>query len=106
VNKIFNKKCQKHEFRNKKGELIMKLSELLIIALLACSLTIIGCSDDEESPTESSGSDPNIFCDENLCATNDVRKQECIDVFNTCMANNVDANDDECVAAALLTCKE
>lgn len=83
----------------------MKLSELLIIALLACSLTFIGCSEDEESPTEPSGSDPNVFCDENLCASNDVLKQQCIDVFNTCMAANVDANDDECVASALLICK-
>ena len=82
----------------------MKLSELLIIALLVCSLTIIGCKD-EESPTEPGGSDPNVFCDENACAANNVLKQQCVEAFNTCMAASSDANSDECAAAALLICK-
>jgi len=64
----------------------------------------ISCNkdDDDDQPA----SDPNVFCNEGICITNEAKKQECIDAFNTCMANNPDANDDECVATALLICNE
>jgi hypothetical protein len=58
-------------------------------------------------PTSGSDvSDPNIFCDENLCAANAELKNQCINTFNTCIAANADVNDDECVASALLICRE
>jgi hypothetical protein len=61
--------------------------------------SLLSCGDDDE------GMDPNVFCDENLCSTDNDKKEKCIDAFNACMATNPDVNDDECVATALLICK-
>jgi hypothetical protein len=47
--------------------------------------------------------EPSIFCDRELCATNEALRQECIDEFLFCL-NAQEFNDDECVIAALLTC--
>ena len=73
----------------------------LILASCLITVTFIMCNKDDDEATTS---DPNVFCNESFCATNDVKKQQCIEAFNTCMANNPDANDDECVATALLIC--
>ena len=59
------------------------------------------CSDDDDR----SASDPNVFCNESLCATDADLKQQCVNAFNSCIANNPDVNDDECAATALLICK-
>jgi len=77
---------------------------LAFIVLLAGTLTVIGCSEDE-MPTSPETSDPNIFCNEGLCFSNDALKNQCIDTFNTCIANTGELNDDECVASALLICR-
>ncbi len=50
------------------------------------------------------GSDPNEFCDQNLCATSDALKQQCIDAYNTCMAGSPESKNDECVGVALIIC--
>lgn len=73
----------------------------LILATFLIAVTFIMCNKDDDDNAQS---DPNVFCNESLCATNEVKKQQCIDAFNTCMANEPDANDDECVATALLIC--
>jgi hypothetical protein len=78
-----------------------KLAKVLMVLLCVGSMTfLLSCGDDDEG-----GMDPNVFCDENLCSTDNDLKEECIDAFNTCMENNVDANDDECAATALLICR-
>ena len=82
-----------------------KLTTNLIIALSLCAFSfgalsiISSCSKDDNDK-----SDPNVICNEGLCAANAAKKEQCIDVFNACYANNPDVNDDECVAAALIIC--
>ncbi len=76
-----------------------KLAKILIMSLILGGMTtFFSCSEDDEL-------DPNVFCDENLCSTDSALKQQCINAFNTCMATEPDANDDECAATALLICK-
>jgi len=73
----------------------------LVLASCIISLAFVMCNkDDDDDATP----DPNVFCDDGVCANNETKKQECIDAFNTCIANNPDANDDECVATALIIC--
>jgi hypothetical protein len=73
---------------------------MLILSFLA--LILLTCSDDPGDAF----SDPNVFCDDALCAGNEALKQKCIDAFNACIANNPDAQNDECAVAALLFCEE
>jgi hypothetical protein len=51
-------------------------------------------------------SDPDIFCDEGLCATEPALRAECVQTFLLCLEENPDINDDECVLASLLICRE
>jgi hypothetical protein len=75
-------------------------AKILIMSLLLGGMTtFLSCNDDSDDL------DPNVFCDENLCSTDSDLKQKCIDAFNTCMATEPDANDDECATTALLICK-
>ena len=77
-----------------------KLTKALFVLLCVGSMTfLLSCGDDDDE-----GTDANVLCDENLCSTDNDLKEKCIDAFNTCMANEFDANDDECAAAALLIC--
>ena len=79
-----------------------KLANVLMVLLCVVSMTaLLSCGDDDDD-----GLDPNVFCDENLCSTDNDLKEQCVDAFNTCMTTNVDANDDECAALALLICSE
>ena len=82
----------------------MRFDRLFVILLLAGTLGLGGCGDDD-TPTEPEN-DPNVFCNESLCAANADLKQTCVNTFNTCIAENPDVNDDECVASALLICRE
>jgi hypothetical protein len=76
-----------------------KLANVLMVLLCVVSMTsLLSCGDDDD------GLDPNVFCDENLCSTDNDLKEQCVDAFNTCMATEPDANDDECAAIALLIC--
>jgi hypothetical protein len=67
-----------------------------------------GCTmDDECDPGEicvepRCVSDPDIFCDEGLCATNPAVKDDCVQTFLLCLAEN--PREEECVVAALLIC--
>ena len=75
-------------------------AKILILSLLFGGMTAMySCGGDDDDL------DPNVFYDENLCSTSNALKQQCINAFNTCMAANPDANDDECAATALLICK-
>jgi hypothetical protein len=81
-----------------------KAIKVLFVGLIIGSMTAFySCSDDDENPD--SDLDPNVFCDENLCSTDGDLKDECIDAFNTCMATEPDANDDECAITALAICR-
>lgn len=76
-----------------------KLAKILMLVIcVGFMTTFLSCSDDDEL-------DPNVFCDENLCSTDAALKKKCVEAFNTCMATEPDANDDECAATALLICK-
>ena len=78
-----------------------KLAKTILLLLAIGAMTgTYSCSDDVAP-----GLDPNVFCDENLCSTDSQLKQQCIDAFNSCLANEPDMNDDECAATALLICK-
>lgn len=70
----------------------------MALAFLVILIVFTACKKEEE------GKDPNVFCNESKCATNQALKEQCIDAFNTCMATEPDANDDECAATALLIC--
>ena len=48
---------------------------------------------------------PMLFCDRNLCATNEDRAQDCIDYITECLTNTSTADDDECVITAISMCK-
>jgi hypothetical protein len=48
--------------------------------------------------------DPDIFCDEGLCAQSPALRAECVQTFLTCLADNID--EEECVLASLLICRE
>ena len=75
-------------------------AKILILSLLFGGMTAMySCGGDDDEL------DPNVFCDENLCSTSNSLKQQCIQAFNTCMATEPDANDDECAAIALVICK-
>jgi hypothetical protein len=77
-----------------------KLAKTILLLLAIGVMTgTYSCSDDVTP-----GLDPNIFCDENLCSTDSDLKKECVEFFNDCIQNNVDLNDDECAAGALLFC--
>ena len=72
----------------------------LCIGAFAC---LMSCEKDDDDGG-SGGSDPNEFCDQNLCATSDALKQQCIDAYNTCMAGSPESKNDECVGVALIIC--
>jgi hypothetical protein len=81
-----------------------KAIKVLFVGLIIGSMAVFySCSDDDENPD--SDLDPNVFCDENLCSTDSDLKDECIDAFNTCLATEPDANDDECAITALAICR-
>jgi hypothetical protein len=48
--------------------------------------------------------DPDIFCDEGLCAQSAALKADCIETFLLCLADNL--MEEECIAASLLICTE
>ena len=73
--------------------------KMVIFALCVGALASLASCDKDDG-----GSDPNVFCDEDLCANSDALKEQCIDAYNACMANEPDANDDECAALALIIC--
>jgi hypothetical protein len=50
-------------------------------------------------------SDPDIFCDEGLCAMDSTLRAQCVDKFFLCLAENL-LSEEECVAASLLICVE
>jgi hypothetical protein len=83
----------------------MKKSVKLIISVMAIGsmVTFTSCGDDDENP--SSDLDPNVFCDENLCADDADLKAECVDLFYDCLENEPDLNDDECAITALAICR-
>ncbi len=47
-----------------------------------------------------------IFCNENLCADNEALQQECQQFLISCLATHEQFDYDECLAAALLFCRE
>ena len=87
------------DFKNMK----VKIKILDSFCLVGSLTSWFACSDDDENPD--SDLDPNVFCDENLCADDADLKAECVDAFYDCLENEPDLNDDECAATALLICR-
>ena len=85
----------------------MKLSRLFVIALLAGTLGVFGCSDDETNGGGSGGSGgtgggdgADIGCDEGDCLTDTALQEQCEQLVTACIAR--DLNEAECIAAGLL----
>jgi len=49
-------------------------------------------------------SDPDLFCDTNLCVGDTELRAECVEKFLLCLADNVD--EEECVALSIAICNE
>jgi hypothetical protein len=83
----------------------MKLWKFFLIALMTGLLVVFACSE-EETPTDQGGGgpDPNVFCNEAGCILSETLKNQCIEAFNTCIANEP-ANEEECIALAILICQ-
>ncbi|MFC2094785.1 hypothetical protein ACFLSH_04060 [Bacteroidota bacterium] len=82
----------------------MKLWKFVWIALMAGLLVVFACSE-EETPTDPGPGDPdpNVFCNEEACANNEALKQECIDRFTLCVANE-EGSEEECIVIAVAVC--
>lgn len=71
----------------------MKTKALIFILTLGLGLGL-SCNDDSKE-TESD-LDPNVFCDENLCATNPDLMQKCISFLGECLATEPRTNWNKC----------
>jgi hypothetical protein len=49
--------------------------------------------------------DASIFCDENLCTTDEALQQECQDFLISCLLTQSGKDYDECLITALSICK-
>ncbi|MBW2626566.1 MAG: hypothetical protein JRE45_03000 [Deltaproteobacteria bacterium] len=102
----------------------MKLGRLFVIALLAGTLGVLGCGDDETNGTGgTAGSggtagmggnggtggaiDPNELCNIEACAIDSdigrAAKAVCIDEINSCIAAGI-LTTEECIAFGTETC--
>jgi hypothetical protein len=87
----------------------MKLSKLLMIALLAGSLGVIGCNDSTTSDNGGNGGgvDPDALCDFEFCAEDSdvgrAAKAACVNEINSCIAAGV-RSEEECIAFGTETC--
>ena len=56
----------------------MKFLNFVLIILMAVSLVVVSCSEDDESPTEPTGStDPNVICETERCIDTADAKDQC-----------------------------
>jgi hypothetical protein len=90
----------------------MKLSRLFVIALLAGTLGVFGCSDDPPSNGNGGsggsagsggtggGDGADIGCDEGDCLTDTALQEQCEQLVTACIARDI--NEAECIAAGLL----
>jgi len=90
----------------------MKLSNLLMIALLAGALGAFGCSDDPATGnggngTGGNGGDPfdPALCNRELCVNNETLRQACETALEACRLVP-DLQQDECIGLALAPCLE
>ena len=94
----------------------MKLSKLLMIALLAGTLGVLGCDSDSSNPGGSGGTagtggtggvNPEELCDFEFCAQDSdlgrAAKAACIDEINDCIATGT-LTTEECIAFGTETC--
>lgn len=72
----------------------MKIRAFCFIAVLVGTLAVIGCGD-----SSSTSEQANQFCDRELCQTQPVLKEECLDIVTACL-DEPDANSDECAILA------
>lgn len=80
----------------------MKLYRVLLIAVLASTLSVLGCNDDGDGG--SNGGNGNG--ESGVCAECDVPAQipVCESTYNACIQDDLGSQED-CVAAALLRCQ-
>jgi hypothetical protein len=82
----------------------MKLSKLFVIALLAGTLSVIGCGSDDSSSGNGNGNgiDPNERCNVELCIGSDELKGNCVREYNSCVDKG--GNPENCIVGAVETC--
>ncbi len=79
-----------------------KLAKTLLFVLSIGLMTgAYSCSDDATPAL-----DPNVFCDENLCAIDEDLQQKCQDFLLGCLATQSGVNYDECLITALSICRD
>jgi hypothetical protein len=77
-----------------------KLIDILYRGLfLSCLVILFTCSDDAAPDP----GDPNDFCSVELCSSDGILKQVCIDEYNDCVAAGLKTKT-ECAAFAAETC--
>jgi hypothetical protein len=79
-----------------------------LIALLAGTLSVIGCGSDDSSSNggNGNGTDPSAFCNESLCATSGPAKTGCEEAVAICVEIPNEVQRDECIGGAVLAwCK-
>jgi hypothetical protein len=76
----------------------MKARILIMTVLLAVTFPLIACDDDIIAP------DPAILCTSGLCAEAGEARDGCVDLITTCVAEEPEANWDECVVLGLAIC--
>lgn len=85
----------------------MKLYRVLLIAVLASTLSVLGCGDDGGgSSNGGNGNGGNGNGASGVCAECDVPAQipVCESTYNACIQDDLGSQED-CVAAALLRCQ-
>jgi hypothetical protein len=82
----------------------MKLFRLSLAVVFIVAFTLIGCSEDETTPTDapSDGTNTSNVCSQELCAENEALRQECEQFLQDCL--EASTSDDECVGAAWVKC--
>ena len=63
------------------------------------------CGMDEVCVANACVSDPDLFCDVDVCATDDAARAACVETFLVCLAAEP-ANEEECILLALTECDE
>jgi len=84
----------------------MKMFRLALVVIFMSAFTIVACSDDE-SPTDTGTPDQvnsSNVCDQEFCATNPTKQQECQTFLNNCLNSVGSGRDDECIGGAYLIC--
>jgi hypothetical protein len=79
----------------------MKLRKLSLIALMACTLAVIGCGSDDSTSGNGNGGGPNRT--QELCMNNETLSANCQREYDSCIAAGA-LTQQECLVLAEETC--